>query len=82
MPLNEEHGIVEWVSHTRVLRDIILKYLKQRGIHYNVYNLYILANWKYTEIKTILESKTTDPSPADRFTNELLPKSYFFLDMH
>ena len=36
VPLNEEHGIVEWVPHTRVLRDIILKYLRQKGIQYNV----------------------------------------------
>ena len=39
VPLNEEHGLVEWVPHTRVLRDIILKYLRQKGIQYNVWLL-------------------------------------------
>jgi len=38
VPLNEEHGVVEWVPHTRVLRDIILRYLRQKGIQFNVQN--------------------------------------------
>jgi phosphatidylinositol kinase/protein kinase (PI-3 family) len=79
VPLNEEHGIVEWVPHTRVLRDIILKYLKQKGIQYNVTSFVLSSNPQYTEIRPILDSQLTDPSPAELFTKELLPKSSYYL---
>jgi serine/threonine-protein kinase ATR len=74
VPLNEEHGIVEWVPHTRVLRDIIMKYLRQKGLIYNVHSPRVQTNHKYPEIRLILDSPATNPTPAERFVKELLPK--------
>jgi hypothetical protein len=41
--------------------------------------LNILSNCQYTEIRAILDSPSTDPSPAEMFTKDLLPKSCHLL---
>ncbi|OLL26575.1 Protein kinase rad3 [Neolecta irregularis DAH-3] len=63
IPLNEECGLIEWVNHTRPLRDIFLKSYKHKDIPVN-----------YVEIRTILEAALTHPKPAHIFLSKLVTR--------
>lgn len=63
VPLNEECGLIEWVSHTRPLRDIILKIYKQKNILIN-----------YSEVRSLLDMASSSSNPGLIFTEKLLPK--------
>ncbi|KAG5518296.1 hypothetical protein PMAC_003092 [Pneumocystis sp. 'macacae'] len=63
IPLNEECGLIEWVSHTRPLRDIVLKSYKQKNISIN-----------YSEVRSILDMASSSSNPGIIFTEKLLPK--------
>ncbi|KAG5438013.1 hypothetical protein PCANB_000360 [Pneumocystis canis] len=63
IPLNEECGLIEWVSHTRPLRDIILKLYKQKNIPVN-----------YSEVRSMLDMASSSSNPGLIFTEKLLPK--------
>ncbi|KAG4305883.1 hypothetical protein PORY_000793 [Pneumocystis oryctolagi] len=63
IPLNEECGLIEWVSHTRPLRDIILKSYKQKNIVIN-----------YSEVRSILDMASLSSNPGTIFIEKLLPK--------
>ena len=66
-PLNEECGVIEWVSNVQTLREILLFYYKQKNIHIN-----------YNEVRLFLEEATGDiKNPKSRkphiFSNKVLP---------
>ena len=61
-PLNEDCGLIEWVDGLRPMRDIILEFLKRKGIHPN-----------YQAIRQQLEG-LTDKSDTSIFTQKVLPQ--------
>jgi serine/threonine-protein kinase ATR len=62
-PLNEECGLIEWVNDVRPLRDIILRFYKQKGIPVN-YNL----------VRAELDEACSHPTKHHLFTDNILPK--------
>ncbi|QSL66355.1 hypothetical protein MERGE_000733 [Pneumocystis wakefieldiae] len=63
IPFNEECGLIEWVSHMRPLRDIVLKAYKQKNILIN-----------YSEVRSILDMASSSSNPGVIFTEKLLSK--------
>lgn len=61
VPLNEECGLIEWVSHVRPFRDIVSRLYRHRGMKIN-----------FEFIRPLLETKV--PQLAEVFTTKLLPQ--------
>lgn len=61
--LNEEHGLCEWVKHTRAFRDIMLKAYRNRGIAMH-----------YAEIKQRLDEAQASPDPGVNFKQHILAR--------
>ena len=61
-PLNEDCGLIEWVDGLRTLRDIILEFLRRRGIYAN-----------YNQMRERLAG-VKQPKDAHIFTAAVLPQ--------
>ncbi|KAK9447883.1 uncharacterized protein V1518DRAFT_420696 [Limtongia smithiae] len=59
--LKEDCGIIEWVSNTKTMRDVVTSGYNARGIVPNI-----------TELRALLDDKKGDPCAA--FVNKVLPK--------
>jgi len=59
--LNEECGLIEWVNKMRPLRDIILRYYKQRGVPVN-----------YNAVRVVLDEACSHPTKTRLFTEDIL----------
>ncbi|KNG49644.1 protein kinase rad3 [Stemphylium lycopersici] len=62
-PLNEECGAIEWVEGLKPMRDIILRFYRQRNIMID-----------YTEIRMLLNEASSSPSKVPIFTKRILGK--------
>ncbi|KAG9191621.1 serine/threonine-protein kinase ATR [Alternaria panax] len=62
-PLNEECGAIEWVEGLKPMRDIILRFYRQRNIPID-----------YTEIRVLLNEACASPSNITIFTERILGK--------
>ncbi|CAN9100906.1 unnamed protein product [Alternaria alternata] len=62
-PLNEECGAIEWVEGLKPMRDIILRFYRQRNIAID-----------YTEIRLLLNEACSSPSKVTIFTERILGK--------
>jgi serine/threonine-protein kinase ATR len=62
-PLNEECGAIEWVEGLKPMRDIILRFYRQRNIPID-----------YTEIRMLLNEASSSPSKLTIFTERILGK--------
>ncbi|KAF2747396.1 hypothetical protein M011DRAFT_458655 [Sporormia fimetaria CBS 119925] len=60
-PLNEECGTIEWVEGLKPMRDIILRFYKQKNISVD-----------YSQIRTLLNEASSSPSKLPVFTNHVL----------
>ena len=61
-PLNEDCGLIEWVDGLRTLRDIILEFLRRRGIYVN-----------YNQLRERL-SAVKQPKDVHFFTEGVMPQ--------
>ena len=62
-PLNEEHGLVEWVEGMKTLREIFIEAYKEKQITID-----------YNTIRQQLNEATIDPSQIKIFTRDVLGK--------
>lgn len=62
-PLNEECGTIEWVEGLKPMRDIIIRFYRQRNIHID-----------YSEIRLLLNEASSTPSKISIFTERILGK--------
>ncbi|KAH7552423.1 hypothetical protein BM1_08374 [Bipolaris maydis] len=62
-PLNEECGTIEWVEGLKPMRDIILRFYRQRNISID-----------YNEIRMLLNEASSSPSKIPIFTERILGK--------
>ncbi|USP73715.1 uncharacterized protein yc1106_00989 [Curvularia clavata] len=60
-PLNEECGAIEWVEGLKPMRDIILRFYRQRNIQID-----------YSELRLLLNEASSSPSKIPIFTKQIL----------
>jgi serine/threonine-protein kinase ATR len=63
-PLNDEHGILEWVDNLKPLRDIIVALYSKQGVNVN-----------YNEIRMLLDTACSNPDNSHTiFTTKVLSR--------
>ncbi|CAA9966791.1 Protein kinase rad3 [Pyrenophora teres f. maculata] len=62
-PLNEECGAIEWVEGLKPMRDIIIRFYRQRAISID-----------YSQIRMLLNEASSSPSKLPIFTDRILSR--------